>query len=65
MKVLSVCRCVVISYVGRCCVWMEICLLILSSSILYTCEIGLCQLLRNRRYYYLQLILRATGCKTL
>jgi hypothetical protein len=25
----------------------------------------LCQLLRNRRYYYLQLILRATGCKTL
>jgi hypothetical protein len=27
MKVLSVYRCVVISYVGRCCVWMEICLL--------------------------------------
>jgi hypothetical protein len=25
----------------------------------------LCQLLRNRRYYYLQLILRATVCKTL
>jgi hypothetical protein len=41
MRVLSVYRCVVISYVGRCCVWMEICLLILSSSILYTCEIGL------------------------
>jgi hypothetical protein len=35
MKVLSVYRCVVISYVGRCCVWMEIYLLILSSSILY------------------------------
>jgi hypothetical protein len=32
MKVLSVYRCVVISYVGRCCVWMEIYLLILSSS---------------------------------
>jgi hypothetical protein len=40
MKVLSVYRCVVISYVGRCCVWMEICHLILSSSILCTCEIG-------------------------
>jgi hypothetical protein len=34
MKVLSVYRCVVIYYVGRCCVWMEIYILILSSSIL-------------------------------
>jgi hypothetical protein len=40
MKVLSVYRCVVISYVGRCCVWMKIYLLILSSSNLYTCKIG-------------------------
>jgi hypothetical protein len=41
MKVLSVYRYVVISYVGRCCVWMEICLLILSSSISYIMYVGL------------------------
>jgi hypothetical protein len=37
----SVYRCVVISYVGRCCVWMEIYHLILSSSILYIVYVGL------------------------
>jgi hypothetical protein len=37
---ISVYRCVVISYVGRCCVWMEIYHLILPPSILYIVYVG-------------------------